>query len=495
MNPTYLFVHPLIGAVAVGLVLYAYYLKAGSRKRQLAHYWSGLGALGTMLFAVGYAAYALGRRSEELGDFPQLFGTFTPHYYIALALLLAITAQVAMGLSMRFRPEWIPGIRVWHWRVSQLLLVLVGLLALMGVPTFFVLLDSRPVLQILLTTAALVFIGGGVWLFLNLERDSLKGSRFNRNAVKRIPADRLVKITYRPDGRAVQAERGQSILQASLQNGIPHTHVCGGNARCSTCRVAVVEGLENLEGRNKLEQILADKLDFPPFIRLACQARLSGGDVEVRRLVLDSEDIALANQLKRPVTANAVGQERVLAILFSDIRGFTTFAERLLPYDVVHALNRYYTRVGDAIYRHGGEINNYMGDGFLALFGLNGHDRDPAVRAVDAGLEMLEAMEELKPYFEATYGAPFEIGIGVHLGPTVVGGLGARDPKRVSAVGDSVNFASRIEDANKQNGTRFLISEDVYLRVRGHVQIGRQFPFIAKGKSGNYSLYEVLGRD
>ncbi len=492
MNPTYLFVHPLLGALAVGLVLLAYGLKAGSRKHHLAHYLAGLGALGMMMFAVGFAVYALSRRTDELGQFPELFGTFTPHYYLAIALLFMLTLQVGLGISMRLRLDWIPAVRRWHWRVSQAVLSLTALLALMGVPTFFVLLASRPLLQFLLATAAVVFFVGGFWLFFSLDKNSLQGSRFRRKVLRAIPAERQVQLRYQPDDRTLTAERGQSILQASLQHGIPHTHVCGGNARCSTCRVVVLAGLENLTPRNRPEQLLADRLEFPPDIRLACQARLTGGPVQVRRLVLDAQDIALASQLRAEAMPTAVGQERELAILFSDIRGFTAFAERLLPYDVVHALNRYYARVGDAVYKHGGEINNYMGDGFLALFGLTPHAGDPAANAVQAAREMLAAVQDLKPYFEATYGAPFEIGIGVHVGQTVVGGLGARDPRRLAAIGDAVNFASRIEAANKDTGTRLLISSEVYQKVKGQVQVGRQFPFSPKGKTGDYSIFEVL---
>jgi adenylate cyclase len=493
VNPAYLFVHPLLGALAVGLILYAYSLKAGSRKRQAPHYWAGLSALGMMLVAVSVAVYALGRRQDELGAFPDLLFTFTPHYFIAILLLITLTVQATLGLSMRFRLDLIPNIRAWHWRISQLILSLTALLALMGVPTFFALLESRPLLQFLLAAAALVFFVGGVWLFLSLDMNSLRGPRFLRRRSRRVPADQMVNVTYQPDGRTVQAQRGQSLLQASLQNGIPHTHVCGGNARCSTCRVAVLQGQENLEPRNRLEQALADRLDFPPFIRLACQARLNGGSVEARRLVLDLDDIALASQLQRRGQPAAVGQERELAILFSDIRGFTTFAERLLPYDVVHALNRYYSRVGEAIYRNGGEINNYMGDGFLALFGQSNSSNNPAADAVRAGLELLKALEDLSPYFEKTYGASIDIGIGIHMGPVVMGELGARDPKRISVIGDTVNFASRIEEANKTTGTHFLISQDVYERVKDMVQVGRRFPFNPKGKSGNYNIYEVTG--
>lgn len=150
-----------------------------------------------------------------------------------------------------------------------------------------------------------------------------------------------------PDHRSVEATPDETILQVSLQAGIPHTHICGGNARCSTCRVLILEGLAHCTPRNSEEQVLASSLHFSPDIRLACQTRVTA-DVELRRLVLDAEDVDLTSQLGAAArTSSAVGQEKRMTVLFADIRGFTAFAEALPPYDVVHVLNRYFDLMGD----------------------------------------------------------------------------------------------------------------------------------------------------
>jgi adenylate cyclase len=301
-------------------------------------------------------------------------------------------------------------------------------------------------------------------------------------------------IHYLPDNRSVEldAENNETILRASLRHEIPHTRVCGGRARCSTCRVLVLEGLEHCPPRNEREQAMASKLHFPSNIRLACQTAPTG-NVNVRRLVIDAEDIELTSQLREGATVNAaVGEEKELAILFSDIRGFTSFVENLPPYDVIHVLNRYFNHMGHVIAQHGGSIYNYMGDGLMALFGME-QSESAALNAIKAGLAMLQAMEEFKSYLQLVYGRVFDIGIGVHYGMAVVGALGASDSQKITAIGDAVNYASRIESANKEAGTRFLISEETYTLVKNEVLVNRWIRVTVKGKTGEYLLYEVIG--
>jgi adenylate cyclase len=108
----------------------------------------------------------------------------------------------------------------------------------------------------------------------------------------------MPKIYFLPDRKKVETDEKTSILEASLNFGIPHTHVCGGKARCSTCRVMVLEGIEFCTPRTEEEQILADRLSFDPTIRLACQTKVTG-NVNLRRLVLDEADAFLRAGLKR----------------------------------------------------------------------------------------------------------------------------------------------------------------------------------------------------
>ena len=300
----------------------------------------------------------------------------------------------------------------------------------------------------------------------------------------------MPRIHYQSDDRIIETDSATSILQTSLNNGILHTHVCGGNAKCSTCRVLILEGLEYCCSRNEKEQKMADRRKFSPNVRLACQTVLSG-DVALRRLVLDNEDVELVDQEIMGVAPRSVGEEMPLAILFSDIRNFTNFAEAQLPYDVIHVLNRYFNRVGSIINRHQGQINNFMGDGIMALFGMT----DPAnavLNSVRAGLEMLKAVEAMQPYFELHFRSNFRVGIGVHYGEVVLGTVGTGDRRQLTAIGDAVNLASRVESANKEAGTDFLISESAYQQVANYVVVGKHCDYAIKGKTGTYSLHEVI---
>lgn len=303
--------------------------------------------------------------------------------------------------------------------------------------------------------------------------------------------ERNIRITFLPDARDVEASSGETILQAALRAGIKLTHACGSNARCSTCRTAILQGLENCSPRTEAEEEIATHLQFKPMIRLACQTCFTG-HATVRRLVLDDDDEELAVESMTDESVEAAGEERQVAILFADIRGFTAFAERLLPYDVIHVLNRYYFYIGRIVHRHGGVIDNYMGDGILSVFGLEETERVVS-RALQSGLEILQAVEAMKPYFESIHGRSFEVGIGLHYGAVVVGSIGWGAVKRRTIVGDAVNFASRVEAANKNVGTNFLISEDAYRQAGHEVEVNQCPPWEIRGKTGVYQLYEVLG--
>ncbi|HET7238916.1 MAG TPA: adenylate/guanylate cyclase domain-containing protein [Terrimicrobiaceae bacterium] len=304
-------------------------------------------------------------------------------------------------------------------------------------------------------------------------------------------SEQPVRIKFLPGAHEVDALPGETILQTALRAGISLTHACGSNARCSTCRTAILEGLENCSPRTEAEEEIAEHLQFKPMIRLACQTSLTGNAV-VRRLVLDDEDEELAADSMSDNLVEAAGEERQVAILFADIRGFTSFAERLLPYDVIHALNRYYYRMGRIVHRHGGVVDNYMGDGILSVFGLEGTEQVVS-RALQCGLEMLKAVEAMKPYFEAVHGRSFDIGLGLHYGAVVVGSIGWGVSKRRTIVGDAVNFASRVESANKNAGTSFLISEAAYDQAGHEIEVNQCPPWEIRGKSGMFQLFEVVG--
>lgn len=301
----------------------------------------------------------------------------------------------------------------------------------------------------------------------------------------------MPRIEVLPDDIEIEASGEETILQALLRHGIPHAHVCGGNARCSTCRILIMEGLQYCSPPSPKEQRVAERLHLSPSIRLACQTRTSG-PVRIRRLIIDEEDIELHNlSLAKGVPA-VVGTEKGIFILFADIAGFTSFAEKLMPYDVVHVLNRYFSLMDKAIRHQNGYINFYMGDGLMALF----ETRDAAAGAecaVRAGLAMLAEMKKMQSYLQELYHRSFDIRIGLHFGQVVAGAIGALGDRKETVIGDAVNVASRIETANKELGSRFLISEVVYEFVKDKICVGKIAEVNLPGKSRVHNLYEVVG--
>lgn len=299
-------------------------------------------------------------------------------------------------------------------------------------------------------------------------------------------------VRFQPDDVTIEVPMLTNLRDAAQEAGVPLTAVCKGRARCSTCRVVVESGLDHCTPVTEAEAKMSSKLHFSEAIRLACQTSVTG-DVCVRRIVLDDEDIALTVQLGNVDGAGDLGEEKRAAILFADLRGSTPFAEALPPYDVIHTMNKYFLRMGRVIDIHGGYIESYRGDGLMALFGAADDDNDVSARAVRAALDMLADVERLNPQLEAIHGQGFEVVIGVHIGTVVVGRVGYGAMRQLSAVGDAVNLAARIEDVNKDVGAQLLVSSDVWDEVEGQFQVGRTFTRTLKGKTGDYTMYEVLG--
>ena len=146
--------------------------------------------------------------------------------------------------------------------------------------------------------------------------------------------------------------------------------------------------------------------------------------------------------------------------MFADIRGFTAFAEAVLPYDVIHVLQRQLRDVTNAVERHGGVVTSYMGDGVMALFSDDpgDHRTRRAGEPCDAGLEILARADAARPGLDELYGRSFDMNVGVHFGTAIVGML-LGEPATITAIGDTVNLANRIEQANKEFGTRLLVSD------------------------------------
>jgi adenylate cyclase len=195
-------------------------------------------------------------------------------------------------------------------------------------------------------------------------------------------------------------------------------------------------------------------------VRLACQLR-PRDTIEVTPLL---PPFAHAADGRRRVDS-AQGSEREIAILFADIRGFTSLAEGRLPYDVVFVLNSYFAAMGHAVEAAGGRVDKFIGDGVMALFGIESDARAASRAALDAARMMSERLEELNRSLHDELDQPLRIGIGIHIGPTIVGEMGYGSAVAMTAIGDAVNTASRLETLTKTYGCELVVSEETVLRA------------------------------
>src|SRR4051794_3940428 len=265
-----------------------------------------------------------------------------------------------------------------------------------------------------------------------------------------------ITVSY-PD-RRVRIPRGLSILEASLRFKVPHASVCGGRARCSTCRVRVVSDRSALPPPSGREAYVLARVGASanPSIRLACQLR-------------PRTDVAVIPVLPANVRADFVrnrsrvniGEERYVVSMFVDMRGSTKLAEARLPFDVVFLINRFLEAASQAVVDAGGQPNQFVGDGLLALSGL---DVDPATacrQALRAASLVASNIEYMNHEFAAELQAPIQFGIGIQGGEVIVGDIGFRDHTVFTALGDAVNVAARLQDMTKQLNCTVVISEEV----------------------------------
>ena len=277
-----------------------------------------------------------------------------------------------------------------------------------------------------------------------------------------------IRVSY-PNGRVVTVPAGFTVLEASRFAGIPHASVCGGRGRCSTCRVRVDLGAEFLRPATADERRVLKRVAAPPTVRLACQLRPTH-DLAVTPLL--PANAGPQDGFAAPESAQ--GMEQEIAVLFADLRAFTQLAEPKLPYDVVFILNRYFEAVGTAIKHAGGIANQFTGDGVMALFGVDSTVKAGCQGALLAAGEMVEAVAALSSTLANELAAPLRIGIGIHAGSAVIGRMGYGETVYLTAVGDTVHVASRLEQLTKDYNCDLVISEEVARRagldVSGHPQ-------------------------
>jgi adenylate cyclase len=285
-------------------------------------------------------------------------------------------------------------------------------------------------------------------------------------ALRALPSRGRIRIRY-PDGRVAAVSRGFSVLEASRAAGISHVSVCGGRGRCSTCRVRVIQGLEGQPAPESAELATLNRIGAPDNVRLACQFRPTH-DVSVVP-ILDSDSLGIKTQLARQ---NGGGRERRVAVLFCDLRDFTRIAEHRLPYDTVFLLNRYFEMVGEAVESSGGVIDKFIGDGALAIFGLKTPLPQACRQALNAATRLSQGIRALNQTFEGELDQPLRLAIGLHAGPAIIGEMGYGQATSLTAVGDTINTASRLEGLAKEHNAELAVSVEMVqhagLDLQGH---------------------------
>jgi adenylate cyclase len=185
------------------------------------------------------------------------------------------------------------------------------------------------------------------------------------------------------------------------------------------------------------------------------------------------------------------GEERQLAILFCDIRSFTTLAEGLSSVAVVESLNRYFETMVDVVMTYQGIVDKYIGDAIMAFFGAPAPDAEAPEHAVSAALSMLEQLSAFNRW-QAEHERPeFKVGIGINFGPVTIGNIGSERKMDYTVIGDMVNLASRIEGLTKVYGEPLIVSESVYRHIRGRYPCRMIDRVAVKGRKGGTALYSV----
>jgi adenylate cyclase len=263
----------------------------------------------------------------------------------------------------------------------------------------------------------------------------------------------MINLSY-GNGRTVRVPKGFSVLEASLRSNVPHASVCGGRARCSTCRIRVIGDCASLPEPSKREAFVLNRVGAAdPSIRLACQLR-------------PTQDLSFFQLFVPQVSPNGqaphrIGEERYLVSMFVDMRGSTRLAEARLPFDTVFIVNRFLGAVSQAVIECGGQPNQFVGDGALALFGMNTSPRIACRQALKAAAMIAANVEELNRFLSHDLNEPIRFGIGIHGGEVIIGDIGYRDHMVFTALGDAVNVAARLQDMTKSLGCETIVSEEV----------------------------------
>lgn len=275
-------------------------------------------------------------------------------------------------------------------------------------------------------------------------------ARHLANRMKRKPI-----LTYAPGDRQVELVPGGTLLESIRAAGIEHASICGGRGRCSTCRVRIINGLDSLPDANDLETKALSRHTTSKSVRLACQIRPTES-IDVMALV--PANVTPVQLVKK--VSHMPGEELTVAFLFVDLRGSTKLCEDRLPFDVVFILNQFFAELSLALSETDGHYAQFNGDGLMAIYGLESDTKSAAIASLRGAKAMLDRIEMLNARLGDELSEPLRIGVGIHMGDAIVGSMGPPATPIISALGDTVNVAARLESLTKELGVPLVISKE-----------------------------------
>jgi len=213
---------------------------------------------------------------------------------------------------------------------------------------------------------------------------------------------------------------------------------------------------------------------------------------EKRRLSRFFSPAVVTEIIRHKDDANLAANRRRMTVLFSDIRGFTSMSEKMQPEEVVTFLREYLTVMTEAVFKHGGTVDKYIGDAIMALYNVPFEAPDHALRAVRTALEFQERLQPLAERFAAEHGGKLACGVGIHTGDAVVGTIGSEQRLEYTAIGDTINLGSRLEGLTKDFSVPIIISEATYAEVRDHFGARDLGEVTVKGKAIPVKIYAVI---
>lgn len=296
---------------------------------------------------------------------------------------------------------------------------------------------------------------------------------------------RRPKLKY-ADGRKLSINDGASILEVLRANNIEHAAVCGGRGRCTTCRIQITEGLDHLSAAEEVEAIALARIDAPEGLRLACQVRPSADIAILPLLPAD----ATASDGRRP--GGLEGQEKLMSIMFIDLRGSTKLGEEKLPYDVLFILNRFFAEMTAALHETNGHYAQFNGDGLMALYGLNATSpKEGALEIIQGAKAMLRRLDDLNETLKSELTAPLKIGIGIHFGEAIVGVMGPPNSQLTTAIGDNINIAARLESLTKEYSRPIIISRKAAETAEITLEDDNLHEVVVRGRDAPIHFYAV----